>query len=253
MPLIQANGLAFHVQTLGGGPPVVMIHGLFLGNLATWYFTAAPALARHHRVLLYDLRGHGRSAPAASGYDLATMTADLAAILDGAGVSEPADVVGHSYGGLIALRLALDAPHRVRRLALVEAPLPPASLGALDTYLETDPQEYLRAVPESLRRTTIRTTGRRVRRTRAALESRRDDTTLVADLRAEPDFDDAALARLPHPALCVYGTRSACRPAGERLARVLPTARLVELDGGHMLPTECPAELTRALAEFLDG
>lgn len=253
MPLIQANGLAFHVQTLGAGPPVVMIHGLFLGNLATWYFTAAPALARRHRVLLYDLRGHGRSAAAARGYDLATMAADLAAILDAAGIGEPVDLVGHSYGGVIALRLALDAPGRVRRLALVEAPLPPASLADLDSYLETDPQEYLQAVPATLRRTTIRATGRRVRRTRAALEARRDDTSLVADLRAEPDFDDAALARLPHPALCVYGARSVCRPAGERLARVLPAARLVELDGGHMLPLECPAELTRTLAEFLDA
>ena len=46
MPQVTANGLAFHVQELGAGRPVVMVHGLLVGSLASWYFTAAPALAR---------------------------------------------------------------------------------------------------------------------------------------------------------------------------------------------------------------
>ena len=46
MPAVAANQLTFHVQELGAGPDVVMLHGLLIGSLASWYFTAAPALAR---------------------------------------------------------------------------------------------------------------------------------------------------------------------------------------------------------------
>ncbi|MGH7285457.1 MAG: alpha/beta fold hydrolase, partial [Polyangiaceae bacterium] len=60
MSLETRNGVALHVQRLGeNGSPVVMLHGLFVGSMASWYFTAAPALAEKHRVLLYDLRGNG--------------------------------------------------------------------------------------------------------------------------------------------------------------------------------------------------
>jgi pimeloyl-ACP methyl ester carboxylesterase len=78
-------------------------------------------------------------------------------------------------------------------------------------------------------------------------------TTLLADLAAETDIDDDALARLRCPTLLVYGDRSPCRTTGDRLARVLPDARLVVLPGGHFLPTDCGAALTDAIAGFVDG
>src|SRR5678815_1667039 len=64
MPLVAANGLQFHVQELGDGRPVVMLHGLLIGSLASWYFTVAPALAPAHRCRLYDLRDHRAEAVA---------------------------------------------------------------------------------------------------------------------------------------------------------------------------------------------
>jgi pimeloyl-ACP methyl ester carboxylesterase len=79
------------------------------------------------------------------------------------------------------------------------------------------------------------------------------ESTLFADLRAERDLDDATLARVACPLLCVYGTHSSCRAVGARLARVVPGARLVELDAGHFLPVEKPRELGDVLEEFLRG
>src|SRR5262249_9847587 len=111
MPLVAANGLQFHVQELGDGPPVVMVHGLLIGSLASWDFTVARALAPTHRCRLYDLRGHGRSERALTGYDVATMTADLAALT--ADLAAPFDLVGHSFGGVVALAFALAHPARV--------------------------------------------------------------------------------------------------------------------------------------------
>src|SRR5262249_4217583 len=137
MPVVEKRGLSFHVQVVGSGPPLVMLHGLIIGSMTTWYFSAAPRLARTHRVTLYDLRGHGRSARPPSGYDLATMADDLDALLDG-----PATLVGHSWGALVALRLALRRPERVNRLVLVEAPLPPSrAAGEMAALLQLTPEQ----------------------------------------------------------------------------------------------------------------
>ena len=105
MSYLTAGGIAHHVQELGAGPPVVMIHGLLLGSMASWYFTAAPALARRHRVRLYDLRGHGRSSIPATGYQLPSMAADLEALMSHLGM-ERVHLVGHSFGGRVALTSA---------------------------------------------------------------------------------------------------------------------------------------------------
>ena len=250
MPVVTANGLSFHVQELGSGPPVVMVHGLAIGSLASWYFTAAPALARAHRVRLYDLRGHGMSERARAGYDLRTMTADLSALV--ADLDAPFDLVGHSFGALIALRFTLDHPGRVRRLALVEAPLPPASFDEVASFLDRDPEQMLAALPAPVR-DAVASGRRQATRLVGALAFLATQSTLLDDLRAEPALTDAELAAVDCPVLCVYGDRSACLPAGERLARAVPRSRLVVLPGGHFLHLDASGPLTAALAEHLDG
>ena len=124
MRMVDTGAVQLHTTDLGAGPALVMVHGLLVGSLASWYLTAAPALARTHAVRLYDLRGHGRSTRPPTGYDTRTMAGDLAALA--ADLPGPIDVVGHSYGALVALRFAQAHPTRVRRLSLVEAPLPPS-------------------------------------------------------------------------------------------------------------------------------
>lgn len=251
MPVVTANGLSFHKVEVGQGAPVAMVHGLLLGNLTSWYFTAAPALAKRHRVLMYDLRGHGMSERATSGYDLVTMSRDLSALLNGF-TSERCALVGHSYGALVALRFALDQPDRVSKLVLVEAPLPPLRVEELDTLLAGGRNEMLVALPEEMR-AAFRQGKRQARKLLDSIRFLALETSLLSDLRAEPDIPDETLADLCSPTLCVYGTRSSCRAVGARLARVLPDARLLELPGGHYLHLDAPAVLTGAIAEFLDG
>jgi pimeloyl-ACP methyl ester carboxylesterase len=249
----SANGLTFHTQILGNdGTPVVMLHGLF-GSVVTWYFTAGPSIARTHRVLMYDLRGHGKSARTPSGYDLQTMTADLAELITGF-ADGPVSLVGHSFGGAIALQYALQNPQRVACLALVEVPMPPSNVDEIASLVKRSPEELIAALPDRTRLALMR--GERGRKGERNLEAIRllvFETTLLQDVGREPDFADATLSHLRCPALCVYGETSSCLPAGRRLSQVLPDAKLVVLPGGHYLPVDCPALLTSTLVEFLNG
>lgn len=253
MPLVRQRGLTFHVQSLGSaGPPVVMLHGLLVGSMTTWYFGAAPRLAERGRVLLYDLRGHGKSERPASGYGLGEMAADLDALLELHFGAEPAILVGHSWGALTALCFALRRPERVLRLALVEAPLPPSQLAELAAFIRLPPAEMADALPEPLRGGFERG-GRAATKLARQLFGLAGGTTVLQDLGAETDIPDDALARLAAPTLLIYGDRSSCRPTGDRLARVLPAAKLRVLPGGHFLPTDCGPALTAALVEDLHG
>lgn len=255
MPQAVANGVAFNTYALGSGPPVVMLHGLLVGNLASWYFTGARAVARTHRVFLYDLRGHGRSERARDGYTVPTMCADLEALLAGWQADTPNEaiaLVGHSFGALIALEFALRHPEHVSRLVLVEAPIPPAVTSDLTDFLSLGPDEMLKALPAELQGSVAR--GRR--RGNRLLDSLRFlayETTLIQDLALDYDVPDERLAALTHKTRCIYGSRSSCLAGGERLARLMPGAELIVLEGGHYLPTEVPGELSRLLVEFLDG
>jgi pimeloyl-ACP methyl ester carboxylesterase len=110
------------VLELGDGPPLVLVHGAF-DNAALWTPILA-ALGTHHRVVAVDLPGHGLADPFDyEAGDLATLSATfLGDVLDGLGLDR-VDLVGCSLGGFVTTVFALGAPHRVRRLVLVGAPL----------------------------------------------------------------------------------------------------------------------------------
>jgi pimeloyl-ACP methyl ester carboxylesterase len=125
MAELRVDGVGFNVVRLGTPTSenltVVMLHGLVMDNLSSFYYTLANPLALNHEVVLYDQRGHGRSERPASGYRLADSVADLGGILDALNTTEPVVLVGNSYGGTIAVEFALRHPERVAGLVLIEA------------------------------------------------------------------------------------------------------------------------------------
>jgi pyruvate dehydrogenase E2 component (dihydrolipoamide acetyltransferase) len=123
--ILEVDGRAIRYLETGrehAGRPIVLIHG-FGGDLNNWMFTQ-PGLAEDHWVIALDLPGHGGSSKDVGAGDLAALSAVVAGLLAALNIPE-AHLVGHSLGGAVALRMALDTPDRVASLSLIS----PTSLG----------------------------------------------------------------------------------------------------------------------------
>src|SRR3954447_14606350 len=126
MVMVDTGRLRMHVQRLGPGDgrpataTVVLVHGLLTDSLATYYFTVAPPFAAAGLdVVMYDLRGHGRSDRPAGGYTLDDGIVDLEARRDRLAMRGPGPLVGNSYGGTIAFVYAARRPERAASVCLI--------------------------------------------------------------------------------------------------------------------------------------
>ena len=123
MPRVTVEEMKFYYQQTGSGPDVVLLHGV-TGNMAIWpLINIVPVLAADFRVTAYDLRGHGYSDTPANGYTSADMAGDLVKIKQALGLG-PMYVLGHSYGGVVALHTAVLYPDAVAGLILSDPYFP---------------------------------------------------------------------------------------------------------------------------------
>ena len=119
--LAATGGVELAVRVTNGdapGVPIVLVHGL-ASNARTWDGVVDRLAALGHPVAAVDQRGHGRSDKPDTGYDFATVCADLAAVIDRLGWSRPL-VAGQSWGGNVVLELAVRHPSSIRALACVD-------------------------------------------------------------------------------------------------------------------------------------
>jgi pimeloyl-ACP methyl ester carboxylesterase len=263
MAMVDTGGIRLHVQRMGPAgdrPPhatVVLVHGLLTDSLASYYFTVAPAFAAAGLdVVMYDLRGHGRSERPHEGYTLDHNIDDLAALLDRLRVTGPLHLVGNSYGGTIAFGYAVRHPERAATLTLVESePATPAWAAKLGRILRRVVTELAHNEPEATRWIATHRGHNTARLAKGAARLARE-TTLGRDIPASRVLTEEQIRSVRCPVLGVYGGDSdlvelvglqQARLAGFR-AVVLPGHEhsvLVEAPGavgGHIL------ELIRAKA-----
>jgi pimeloyl-ACP methyl ester carboxylesterase len=282
MPTLPTPAVDLNYVQVGEGADLVMIHGLG-ANLSFWYFGAARLLSARHRMLMYDLRGHGRSSMPREGYGLPAMADDLARLMSHAGV-ETADIVGHSFGGRVALAFALLHPERVRRLIVADTQLdalqPPTRLAdwphwpawrkelaatgmtefpsdsaVIDYKLLVDLNRFggnvAEAGPAGPRRVALRS---RDMGAKSALRWQRllAETTASREFDAEQPIDGGSLADIAAPTLLMFGKFSHCLPTAYGLLDRLPEAKLVLVPGaGHFFPVVKPVLFANALERFL--
>lgn len=241
--------------------PVIMLHG-FAGSTADWD-GVAPALAADRRVIAYDHRGHGGSTKYAdhAAYTFDTLTSDFAAFAVRVAPG-PVDLIGHSIGGVVALRHALAHPERVRSLVLVSTAARPSAnpvLRALFRTLTAIVNTWGMSPLIRLARRTVRiqdgtpeSEAARLQRQGAALESM-DPQAFVAFGKAILDYPSLAprLAELTCPTTVVTGIQdTGLRPAARQFVTTAPSARAIVIpDAGHSPQTEAPEAWLAAVRE----
>ena len=232
MAEVTVNGLRFHYQSLGSGQGddrlVVFLHGLVMDNLSSWYFTVANPVAVHAEVLLYDLRGHGKTERPEDGYTVDGHVDDLVALLDALGHSErPLELVGNSFGGLLAVAFALRHPDRVRGLALIDAQVHDEAWGEeMRTSLGLQGEELEDAIATNFQQWLGRHSERKRNRLGKNAYELVYQTSLVEDLCASPVPDMKTLEDLTFPVRALYGEDSDVRARGERLVAGFSTCDL---------------------------
>ncbi len=245
---------------VGRGSPLVLIHGLADDHRA--WRRCLPELSLQHRVLLYDFRGHGQSSLGQAHGKLAELAEDLNLLLDAVGL-ERVSLAGFSLGGTIAMRFAIDHPHRIERL------LPVATSSRVGRSAAEWYAERARLVEEAspqLRQTMERDTRGMFENAPELFEehwqmrgqSTADPAGYANACRAMAAVGlaplDPDLGRITAPTLVVAADRDPlCPPrAGEIICAGIPDSRLEVIAGcGHQIPVEKPAELSRLVLDFL--
>ena len=272
MPKILVNGLNFHYLQTGQGPDLVMLHGL-MGNLSVWHLKMVPMLRRRFRVTTYDLRGHGRTDIAPSGYSTGDMAEDLRALLDTFNI-ERVNLVGHSLGADICMHFALRYPERVERLVVIEAGIPALvemrkSEGwegwtywaqLLEEYTGVPvPPDKLNDIGYMARRTLdvpiIYGPAKGLPRKQAQVLQLLETTTLIQDYEIVDDMTLANLGAIPHPKLVIYDSDSPYIGTYNALCGVLTNYQSLLLPPGkhrHFSPLEQPNLLVEHITAFLN-
>lgn len=254
---VQADGARLSLRVDGdAGKPWLLLSNSLAADLTMWD-DQIPLLARTHRVVRYDTRGHGRSDAPAGPYDFGMLVADMVAVLDHVGARR-ADVIGLSLGGMTALGLALAHPGRVRRLvvcdARADAPEPfRASWDDRIAALRASGMEGL--TDGTLSRWFTPRAPHAVRDRAAAMIRRTPPDGYAGCARAIQGLDYLKdLPRLTAPVLYIVGAEDQGAPAHvmQAMADATPGGSLIVLPGlAHVPNMEAPAAFAQALEAWL--
>lgn len=257
------------VASAGSGDPVVCIHGL--GGTKASFLPTIRGLAEQHRVIALDLPGFGDSEkPIAAAYDAPYFARAVVGLLDELGI-ERAHLVGNSMGGRIAIELGLSAPERAERLVLLspalawlrerrlkwllQLPLPKLGLiqptpravaeGIVHRLIGADGDGWVAAGVDEFMRSYLTPRGRAAFYAAAA--------NIYLD---EPHGEDGLwtrMAELSPETMFIWGREDRLVPIAfmRHVEKVLPAARHVELDCGHVPQIERPDQTNAAIRDFL--
>jgi pimeloyl-ACP methyl ester carboxylesterase len=263
MERVQLNGADVEYEVRGSGAPVVFIHGAILSDGFVPVIDQ-PAIAENFRIVHYRRRGYVGSSRAPAGMTMQGWAGDCIALLNHLGIAS-AHVAGHSFGASIALQMAIDAPGRVRKLALLEPPL--LSLvpsGGQFTQWAASVREIYDSGDKTaaMDRALAGAYGQDYRRfTDVALPGAFDgalsdvDTYFQVELGAMVHWNitTEGLERIRHPVLSMHGsdTSPVFLEGADLLQQWIPEIDTVLIPhANHDLPGRNPAAVATGLVEF---
>ena len=268
----RAGAIELEYEEVGGGDrPFLLVHG-FTGSRDD-FREHLPALADHGHTLAVDQRGHGGSDNPGDGYTLAQLTDDLLAFLDSVGLDR-CDLLGHSMGGMVALRFALAHPERVASLVLMDTAPGPLDLPTRKWFevggqiAKSQGMEALFALmrkvaekeatrPEPVLRSMERM-GEDVYWSRIEAKILAMDPAAFGALGAvlaEHDDATARLGEIDCPTTIVVGELDLpFRKSSDAMEREIPGARLIVIpDAVHSPQLENPDAWLAAITGHLEG
>lgn len=234
----ERDGLSLGYSVVGGGHPIVFVHGATATGEFEWSQLAAR-LSPHYRCVLPDLRGHGRSAFRGSDKTGDEICADLLHLIDHLGLDHP-HIVGFSYGSEVALMVELSRPGTARSLVLISP-----GTGRPSDYRAPRLEYLYRTWPFALRR--LHEAHHGPEHWRLLVTALHEDSVGRSELSTE------TLAAVECPVLLLAGDRDepTRQAQGRRFAEVKTQARYVEIRGAaHAAHHECPDRVTEVIADF---
>jgi len=238
--MAPVNDIRMYYAVYGEGPPVLLIHG-GLGHADIWGFQV-PALAKDHRVIVADSRGHGRSTRSRKPFSYALMADDYLALLDFLKIDKAA-LVGWSDGGIIGLDIAIRHPERLSRLFAFAANYTPegtrdvARSPTFNAYLVRAREDYASMSP-----------------TPAEFDAFLKQISRM--WATEPRYSREQLRSITVPTMIFDGEHDeAIKPEHTReMAELIPGASLVIMkDASHFAMWQKPEEFNATVRKFLAG
>ena len=267
MPSTIVNGVELYWELHGEqGTPIVLVHGSW-GDHHGWDLVV-PLLARSHRVLTYDRRGHSRSERPTEQGKIEEDVSDLESLIEGLGLA-PAHILGNSFGGLIVLRLAIERPDLFRSMLIHEPPLYGVVEDSTTESLLREALQQIDAVAEKLEGGEIEVGTRLFMETIAfgpgawkqiPEEVRRtmilNASTFLDEIRG-PEWSEANLNGLEDfsaPVMLTKGDESApfLSFIADKLEQAIPQAQTATLKGaGHVPQNSHPEEYVEVIKAFI--
>jgi pimeloyl-ACP methyl ester carboxylesterase len=251
MPMLDRDGVKIHYEVHGSGPTLLLTHGY--SSTSTMWSGQIDALSKHHKLVLWDMRGHGQSDypedPAA--YSEALTIADMAALLDEIGATS-AIIGGLSLGGYMSLAFYRLHPERVRALLIIDTGPGFKKDDARDAWNKRAHDTADRFEREGL------AVLKSLSRERSSV-SHRDASGLARAARGMLTQRDASvmesLPTIKVPALVIVGADDTpFLAASDYMAAKIPGAKKVIIPAaGHAVNIDQPQAFVEAVLPFLDG
>lgn len=239
---VSHDGAQIWFATYGAGPPVILLHA---GDASSdlWGDQAPALIADHHRVILIDSRGHGRSTRDARPLGYEQMEGDVIAVMDALSLDR-AQVVGWSDGAIIGLIMAMKHPDRV------------SSVFAFGANMDLKAFNLSGLYAGILGKVEARLAADYARLSRTPGDYQAFSKAVFAMQSSQPNYSPKDLAAIRGPRIDIVDgdhEEFISRAHTDYLARTIPGARLVILSGvSHFAPVQDPAGFNAAMLGFLD-
>lgn len=253
----RSDGIRIHFEVHGEGPPVLLVHGYPLSG--RMWDGVVERLSAHYRLIVPDLRGHGRS-ESGDPASMEDQAEDLRAVLEAADESRPVVLVGMSMGGYVSLAFCRRYRDRVRGLALVDSRAGADTSEAAEKRRRTAEQvlqagsaSVAEEMAEKLFAPGAPAHLREQWRSRMAATSPQGIAAALRGMAARPD-SEPLLRELGLPVLVVVGAEDQITPVegAREMAQAAGGALEIVPGAGHITPVENPDAVAGALQRFLD-